>query len=62
MYHDNLSDFNREAEERKKRSHFDDTAEMLSFSAEQTAGSLLRMAIAFERIADALEKIAAKNK
>lgn len=58
MYHDNLTYFNREAEERKNRSHFDDTAEMLSFSAEQAAGSLLRIADASERIATAYERMA----
>ena len=60
MYHNNITTFSIEAEQRKK-GHCDETSEMVSFSAEQSAGSLLRMANAFERIAAALEKIAEKK-
>ena len=58
MYCENITKFNREAEFRKQN-HFDDTTEMVSFSAEQAAGSLLRIADASERIATAYERMAA---
>lgn len=60
MYYDNVTTFNIEAEQLKQE-YCDETSEMLSFSAEQTAGSILRIAIAFERMAAALEKIAEKK-
>lgn len=58
MYHDNITKFNIAAEQ-QKQGHTDETNEMLSFSAEQAAGSLLRIADSFERIAAAYERMAA---
>ncbi|MBR0427575.1 MAG: hypothetical protein IJK18_05200 [Clostridia bacterium] len=67
MYLETITSFNNESK-RLKQIHFDDTDEVMSFSAEQAAGSLLRIAdaseriaTAYERMATALEKIAEKK-
>ena len=57
MYHNNITTFNIEAEQLKQE-YCDETSEMVSFSAEQAAGSLLRIADASERIATAYERMA----
>ena len=58
MYFDTITSFNNESKH-LKQVHCDDTDEVKSFSAEQAAGSLLRIADASERIATAYERMAA---
>ena len=58
MYFETITSFNNESKH-LKRLHSDYTDEMMSFSAEQAAGSLLRIADASERIATAYERMAA---
>ena len=67
MYCETITSFNNEFKH-LKQVHCDYTDEVMSFSAEQAAGSLLRIsdaseriATAYERMATALEKIANKK-